>query len=112
MPSFTFVQEVQIGETFRPLDGWQYEYIPWPGGVGVIANSVETGIVITYTSGSETIVEESPLQAGGVEGVIPSALNTTPQGWQAAAGDRLKLNFRNTGLAASFVQGIIEVEPL
>jgi len=112
MPSFTFVQEVQNGETFRPLDGWQYEYIPWAGGVGVIANAVETGVVITYTSGSETIVEESPLQSGGTEGIIPSALNTTPQGWQAAAGDRLKLNFRNTGIGPTFVQGIIEVEPL
>jgi len=113
MPSFTFSADVPAGTTFRPLDGWQYEYIPWAGGVGVIANAVETTILATYTSGSETIVEESPLQAGGVEGVIPSALNTTPQGWQAAAGDRLKLSYRNTdALVDSFVQGIIEVEPL
>lgn len=112
MPSFSFVQSIAAGATFRPLDGWQYEYLPWPAGVGVIANAAAVGVVQTYTSGSETIVEESPVSANGTAGEIPSALNNTPQGWQAAAGDRLKLGFRNTTAGAVSVQGIIEVEPL
>lgn len=112
MPSFTFTQSVAAGAIFRPLDGWQYEYLPWPAEVQVLARAIAVGIVNTYTSGSETIVEESPVQSGGTAGVIPSPLNTPVQGWQAAMGDRLKLNYRNTTAGAVNVDGIIEINPL
>jgi len=112
MPSFTFSQDVLAGATFQPLVGWQYEYLPWPAEVTVLARSEGIGQVNTYTSGSETIVEESPVQAGGTIGVIPSPLNTPVQGWMAAAGDRLKLTYRNTTAGALFIDGIIEVTPL
>jgi len=112
MASFTFSQDVLAGGTFLPLTGWQYEYLPWPAEVTVLARSEGIGQVNTYTSGSETIVEESPVQAGGTIGVIPSPLNTPVQGWLAAAGDRLKLSYRNTTAGALFIDGIIEVTPL
>lgn len=112
MASFTFSQSVAAGATFRPLDGWQYQYLPWPAEVTVLARATAINMVNTYTSGSETIVEESPTQAGGTAGTIPSPLNTPVQGWMAAAGDLLKLSFRNTSGAAITVDGIIEVIPL
>ena len=112
MPSFTFTPTVLLGATDNPLSGWQYEYLPWPAHVTVLATSIVAGIVGTYTSGSETILEESPIQAGGSARVIPNPLNTSAITWQAAAGHRLKLNYRNTTLADDEVQGIIEVEPL
>jgi len=112
MPSFTFSQALTANGTFRPLEGWQYEYLPWPAEVQVLARSTATAVVAVYTSGSETIVEESPVQAGGTIGVIPSPLNTPVQGWHAAAGDRLKLNYRETAGATPTVDGIIEITPL
>jgi len=112
MPSFTFSASVAAGATFRPLDGWQYEYLPWSAEVTVLARATAVAMVNTYTSGSETIVEESPVQAGGTAGVIPSPLNTPVQGWNAAAGDRLKLGYRNTSAGAITIDGIIEVNPL
>jgi len=112
MPSFTFSQSIAAGATFNPLVGWQYQYLPWPAEVTVLARAVAIAMVNTYTSGSETIVEESPVQAGGTAGVIPSPLNTPVQGWIAAAGDLLKLNYRNTSGAAINVDGIIEIVPL
>ena len=112
MPSFTFSQIMVAGGTIRPLDGWQYEYLPWPAEVQVLARSTLIEVVAVYTSGSETIVEESPVQAGGTIGVIPSSLNTPIQGWHAAAGDRLKLSYRNTGAGTPTVDGIIEITPL
>jgi len=112
MPSLTFSQIMVAGGTIRPLDGWQYEYLPWPAEVQVLARSTLVGVVNVYTSGSETIVEESPVQAGGTIGVIPSSLNTPIQGWHAAAGDRLKLNYRNTGVGTPTIDGIIEITPL
>lgn len=112
MPSFTFTESVAAGATFRPLTGWQYQYLPWPAEVTVLARAVAVDVVAVYTSGSETIVEESPVQSGGTAGVIPSPLNTPVQGWLAAAGDLLKLSYRNTSGAAVNVDGIIEVSPL
>jgi len=112
MPSFTFSQALTANGTFRPLDGWQYEYLPWPAEVLVMARSTDVNIVAVYTSGSETIVEESPVQAGGTIGVIPSSLNTPIQGWHAAGGDRLKLSFRETAGGTPTIDGIIEIQPL
>lgn len=112
MPSFTFAPNVLTGVSVNPLAGWQYEYLPWPAHVTVLATSDLVGVLGSYTSGSETILEESPIQAGGVAGVIPNPLGTTAITWQAAAGDRLKLNYRNTNAGAIDLAGIIEVEPL
>jgi len=112
MPSFIFTQSIAAGATFNPLVGWQYQYLPWPAEVSVLARATAIAMVAVYTSGSETIVEESPVQAGGTSGVTPSPLNTPTQGWHAAAGDLLKLNYRNTSGAAIVVDGIIEVMPL
>ncbi len=112
MPSFIFSELLVANGVARPLDGWQYEYLPWPAEVQVLARSTLVGLVSVYTSGSETIVEESPVQAGGTIGVTPSPLNTPVQGWIGAAGDRLKLSFRETAGATPTVDGIIEIQPL
>jgi len=77
-----------------------------------MARATAVAVVNTYTSGSETIVEESPTQAGGTAGVTPASLNTPIQGWHAAAGDLLKLSYRNTSVGAIVVDGIIEVNPM
>ena len=112
MPTFTFSLLFVASTTRNPLTGWQYEYLPWPAKITLLVRSTTAGNVIVVTSGSETIVEESPVQAGGTIGVIPSPLNTPVQGWHAAAGDRLKLSYRNTTAGALFIDGIIEVTPL
>lgn len=112
MPSFIFTQSIAAGATFQPLAGWQYQYLPWPAEITVMSRATAVGMTQVYTSGSETIVEESPVQAGGTSGVTPAPLNTPVQGWHAAAGDLLKLTFRNTTGAAVIVDGIIEAIPL
>ncbi len=112
MPSFSFTENVAAGATFEPLTGWQYARLPFAAEITVLARAVAVGVVNTYTSGAETIVEESPVQSGGTAGVIPSPLNTPVQGWMGAAFDLLKLRYRNTSGAAINVDGIIEVIPL
>lgn len=112
MPSLTFSTSIAAGATVTPLTGWQYQYLPWPAEVTVLARATTADILNVYTSGSETIVEESPTQAGGTAGVTPAPLNTPVQGWMAAAGDLLKLSYRNTGGVVVTVDGIIEVAPL
>lgn len=112
MPSFIFSTLMVANGTITPLAGWQYEYLPWPATVSVLVRSDLVSVVQTYTSGSETIVEESPVQAGGTIGVTPSPLNTPEINWHGAAGDRLKLSIRNTAGLTPNIDGIIEVTPL
>ena len=57
-------------------------------------------------------VKKRFVQTGGTIGVIPSPLNTPVIGWQAAAGDLLKLRFRETAGGTPTLDGIIEVVPL
>jgi len=112
MPSFIWSILMVANGTITPLQGWQYLYLPWPAEVTVMARSTLANVVATFTSGSETIVEESPVQAGGTIGVTPSPLNTPVIGWQAAGGDLIKLNFRETAGGTPTIDGIIEVVPM
>lgn len=112
MPSFTFSTLMVANATITPLTGWQYVYLPWPARVTVLVRSTLANVVQTYTSGSETIVEESPVQAGGTIGVTPSPLNTPVVAWNAPAGDLLKLTIRETQAGTPTIDGIIEVVPL
>jgi len=112
MPSFPFTAAVLTGTTYLPLDGWQYEYLPFPARVEIGMNATAVGMVATVTSGSDTLMEEAPVQAGGTAGVIPSPLNTPFMSDDAAAGDRLKIRARNTTGGTITVNGIINVTPL
>lgn len=113
MPQFiwsTAMTANQLG--LNPLSGWQYEYLPWPAQVLMLVRSTTTGNRITIFSGSETIRERTPVQAGGTAGVTPSELNTPADAWQSAAGDRLKLVIDEVAGGTPTVDGIIIVNPL
>src|SRR5260370_7425012 len=79
----------QLG--LNPLSGWQYEYLPWPAQAILLVRSTTAGNRLTVYSGSATIQERTPVQAGGTIGVTPSDLNTPAISFHAAAGHRLKL---------------------
>jgi hypothetical protein len=112
MPQLTFTASLAAGATATPLSGWQYEYLPFPAQVEIGINGTATGLVATISSGSDVLQEESPVQAGGTAGVIPSPLNTPYLSDQAAAGDRMKVSIRNTTAGAITYNGIIKVTPL
>lgn len=115
MPNLRFSTALvanQLGA--NPISGWQFEYIPWPQGAAVklISRATTVNVRQTLYSGSQTIVERSPVQAGGTAGSTPSELNSSPDIWVAGPGDRLKVLFDEVGGAAAVVDGIISVEPL
>lgn len=112
MPNFnwsTAMTANQLG--LNPLTGWQYEYVPWPAQVILLIRSTTTGNRITVFSGSETIQERTPVQAGGTAGTTPSELNTPAISFLAAAGDRLKLVIDEVAGGTPTVDGIAIVNP-
>lgn len=103
---------VAAGATWAPLAGWTYEFLPWPAHVRILMNATAVGLVAAVYSGSESIVDESPITAGGTAGVIPAELNVPPLDFQAAAGDKLRIAIRNPTAGAQSVNGLIIVQPL
>ena len=95
----------------NPLSGWQYEYLPWPAQIIILLRSTTTGSRVTVYSGSETIQERSPVQAGGTIGVTPSELNTAAISFLGAAGDRLKLVLDEVAGGTPTVDGLVIANP-
>lgn len=113
MPQLIFSNAMTANQLgLNPLSGWQYEFLPWPANILLLMRATATGVVATVYSGSETIQERSPVQAGGTLGVTPSELNTPAVAWQGAAGDRLKLTIDNTTAGTPTVDGVIIANPV
>ncbi len=113
MPQLNFSQALTANQLgFNPISGWQYEYLPWPAQVILLVRATDNNERMTVYTGSETIMERSPVQGGGTAGVTPSELNTPAVAFQAAAGDRLKVVIDNTTAGTPTVDGIIIANPL
>lgn len=112
MPQLVFSTSLAANAlAVNPISGWQYEYLPWPAQIILLMRASAVGINATVYSGSETIQERSPVQAGGTAGTTPSELNTPAVSWIGAAGDRVKLVLDNTTAGAVTVDGVIIANP-
>lgn len=94
------------------FSGWQYEFAPFPCTVKLLIRATTTAVLMALYSGSETIQESSPVQGGGTAGTTPAELNTAPQIWLAAGGDRLKTKLDETAGGTPTVDAIINLSPL
>ena len=113
MPTFSWSTAMTANQLgLNPLSGWQYEYLPRPSKVSILVRSTTAGNRITVYSGSETIQERTPVQAGGTAGTTPSPLNTVPIQFYAGAGDRLKLAIDEVLAGTPTVDGIVQVDPI
>lgn len=109
MPAFSWTQSIAAGATFDPLDNWQYRYAPYKALMELFHRATATGVVVTVTTGSDTVQEESPVSGGGTASVIPSRLNIEPVTDKVDAGDLLKIRYRNTTAGAITVDGYIAI---
>lgn len=113
MPQFPFSAALTANQRgFNPLAGWQYEWTPYPCSIILLIRSTTTSAVLTIFSGSETIQERTPIQAGGTAGVTPSELNTPAVAFIAPGGDRLKLVVDETGGLTPTIDGVAILNPL
>ena len=114
MPMLQFYQQnLGSGATYRPLDGWQYEYLPFPALVEIaIIASAASSANVTVTSGSDTLAENQPIGGGGTDGVYPDADKPIMEDI-AAAGDRLKILVTETAAAGTVdIMGWIRITRL
>lgn len=110
LPFSTAFTANQLGVT--PITGWQYEWVPWPAHIILLLRSTDVNLRATVYSGSETIQERAPVQAGGTAGVTPSELNTPAVSWIAAANDRLKVVVDNVAAGTPTLDGLIIANPI
>jgi hypothetical protein len=117
MPAFPYSQALTAGQSgFNPLTGWQYEFIPvaYQRGayVRLLVRGTTTGVRLTVFSGSQNIVQRSPVQGGGTAGVTPTPLNTPVIEFKAAPGDRIILSHDEVASGTPTVDGVVYVDPL
>lgn len=112
MPSFTWSQSIAAGATFNPMTGTNYQYPPRPGIVKVLHRATAVGLVCTIVSGSDELLQEAPVPAGGTAGVTPSEFNVPPVVDRVAAGDLQSIRYRNPTGGAITVDGFYDYTPV
>lgn len=110
--NFSWSQSIAAGATFNPLQDWQYETPSFPGMIEVFSRATLTALLETISSAGETLKQESPVQAGGTAGVIPSRLNTEPVVGKAAPLQKVRVFYRNPSAGAITIDGQIILTPL
>lgn len=103
---------IAAGGTFNPLDGWDYEFLPWPARVEFVFNATLVGLLATVVSGSDRLQEDDAVPAGGVAGTVPTPFNAPALIDEASARDRLKVSFRNPTAGAIITNGYVDLTPL
>src|SRR6266545_192740 len=86
---------IAAGATLDALTGWQYETPDFDAMVEILERATATGLVSSHSSAGDTRQQESPVQAGGAAGTIPSRLNTEPITGHAPQFQKLKSFYRN-----------------
>lgn len=110
MPSFPFSQSVAAGATYNPLERWQYERVPIGGQVTLLHRATAVGVVATFYSGSDTLLQRTQIPAGGTAGNTPTAFDVPTISDEVAANDKLDLEYENTTGGAITVDGIVHYQ--
>lgn len=115
MPQFPYSFALTANQQgANPLTGWQYEYLPFRAYVRVLDRTTGAAgnVKRTIFTGSQNIVQRSPVQVGGTAGVTPSPLNTPVLEFIGSPGDRLQILYDETAGATPTVDGIVSVDPI
>lgn len=110
--TWTWSQAILTGATFNPLTDWQYETPDFDGMIEVFSRATAVGLIETISSAGDTLKQESPVQAGGTAGTIPSRLNTEPVVGRAAKFQKIRVGYRNPTGGTITVDGQIILTPL
>jgi len=113
MAFFSWSSAMLTGTTLNPLEvsgnTWKYNRAPYDGLVEILHRATAVGMVVSITSGSDEIQQESPVSAGGVAGTLTGRLNVEPVTFMVNAGDVIRVVYRNPTGGTITVDGTIEL---
>lgn len=110
MPLLMVERSVAAGETEDLFDESIYRYLPWNASVNIGLNQSATGCLGTVLSGSDTLLQESPLPIQAT--LYPKVPDEMYLQDVAARGELLTANVRNTTGGALTVRMIAQLTPI
>lgn len=102
MPSTVIRTALAANATALPLQGSQYEFPDDNQMIELALSADATGVLATVQSGSDVIMEESPVQLGTIN-VQPKYPDDYYIRFPVLAGERVKVALRDTSGAARVV---------
>jgi hypothetical protein len=109
---FSWSQLIAAGAVFNPLATWDYETPDVDVMVEVLQRATAVGLVGAVKSAGDNILQESPIQAGGTAGTLPSRLNTEAVTGRASAFQKLSVPYRNPTGGGITVDGNVTITPI
>lgn len=111
MPTIQGVTSTAAGaSTANVLSGSAYEYLPFNARVDIAVVGDAAGEQrVTVQSGSDVLMEESPVSRQARVPVWPDDFSLSDV---AEAGDRLKIQVRNTGAGANNLFWAVRITPI
>lgn len=91
------------------VSGSIYEFMPWNAALTIGSQASATGLVVTLNSGSDTILEESPVPIQDRFPIIPDDMDVNDV---AAAGERLVIKVRNTTAGPLTFYLLVQLNPI
>lgn len=111
MPSIQVRTALGANGTALPLQGSQYEYLPFDAFVEFGLTADANGVLATVQSGTDVLQEEGPVQVGtiNVQAKYPDdfLLNDA-----AAAGEKITVKLRDTSGVARVVMTTVRITPI
>lgn len=111
MPLITVKSTITTGSSAQPLAGSQYEYLPFNALIEIGVTSSVNNVLATISSGSDILAEEGPVTLGTAD-IFPKYPDEYTLQDVAAAGDRLKINLRNTNAGTATVMTAVRITPI
>jgi len=110
MPLVRKEQSILAGAVLdNVMTGSIYEFMPWNAAVNIGINGSATGLVATINSGSDTVLEEAPINVSTAFPVIPDDMFAQDV---AAGGERLVIKIRNTSGGTLVARSLVQLTPV
>jgi hypothetical protein len=91
------------------VTGSIYEFMPFNAALSIGMTGSATGLVGTVNTGSDTLLEESPLNIKATFPLIPDEMDLQDR---TLAGERLVVRVRNTTAGALTVRLLVQISPV
>lgn len=116
MPAIQFRRTLAANErNVDLLANWQYRYAPFRGlvRIGIHGTHAAAGADIAIYTGSQNVVEQSPISAGATDGVMPAPTNVPFFEFIVEAGDVISTKINELGgVATSDEMAFVAIDPM